>query len=505
MEQENNKKIVKNTFILYIRLFITLAVSLFITRKLLQVLGVEDFGLFNVVGGVVMIFSFLNNSMIAASQRFITYSLATDSLPQQKKIFSSSVIIHLFIAIIIVLALETIGIWYINNKLNVSVNRFDAAFLVFQFSVISFFLSVVNVPLLSTVIAHEKMNIYAFISIFDSLIRVIIVLCLSYIKYDKLISYSALLIFPGIVNFAFYLTYCINHFNECRIVRPDILTLSKMLSFAGWSFLGNFGVVAKDYGVNLIINTFCTTAINASRGIAYQVMNAVNGFVTGFQTALNPQITKRYAIGDFTDMISLVFNGAKYSFFLLSLFVIPIYIRADYVLELWLGDVPEFTIQFLRLALIMSLINSMSGPLVVGIQATGNIKLFQIVISIIMTLDIPLSYIVLRMGCQPHIVVYVSICSSFLGIIARAVLLRHQVNFSTKDFIINIVLKNYLLLIFIYTLVYYISQLIDDTFIGLIMFFGSSMIVSLTCIYIFVLNSNEKKYIKGYLKDLLYE
>lgn len=500
----NNKRIVKNTFILYIRLLFTLAVSLYITRRLLNVLGVDDFGLLNVVGGVVMMFSFLNNSMIAASQRFITYSLAADTLPQQKKIFSTSVIIHCLIAIIIVLVLETIGLWYINNKLNVIQGRLYAASFVFQSSVISFFLAVISVPFSATVIAHEKMNIYASLSILDSLLKLIIVICLPYIAYDKLVSYSVLLILTGVINFVFYLIYCHTNFDECKITRADRYTLREMLSFAGWSFLGNFGVVAKDYGVNLIINAFCNTAVNASRGIAYQVMNAVNGFVAGFQTAMNPQITKRYATGNTLDMLSLLFSGAKYSFYLLSLFVIPLYIRADYVLELWLGDAPVFSVQFLRLALIMALINSMSGPFVTGIQATGNIKLFQIVISIIMTLDMPLSYLALRIGCKPYAVVYISICTAFIGLVARSILLHRQLKFSIKSFIINIVLKNYLIAITLFGFIQCISQIFPYSFLGLVSFCLSSVFISLIGIYIFALNKNEKRSINDYLKNKIH-
>lgn len=499
MIQKNNRRIAKNTFFLYIRLFFTLAISLYVTRELLHLLGVDDFGLLNVVGGVVMMFSFLNNSMIAASQRFITFSLGADDLKQQKKIFSTALIIHFLIAVIIVLLLETAGLWYIYNKLNVDQDRLDAAFFVFQSSIISFFFSIISVPFSASVIAHEKMNVYALLSIFDSLLKLAIVLCLPYIPYDRLITYSALLIIISMANLIFYLIFCVTNFEECRITRTDRFTLGSMLSFAGWSFLGNFGVVSKDYGVNLIINNFCNTAVNASRGVAYQVVNAVNGFVSGFQTAMNPQITKRYAIGEYDSMLSLLYNGAKYSFFLLSLFVIPLFIRADYVLYLWLGSLPDFSVQFLRLALVMALINSMSGPFVTSLQATGNIKLFQIVISVIMTLDMPLSYLILKIGCPPFTVMYVSIATAFIALIARALLLYRQLKFNIKYFILNIVLKNYLILAVLFILINSISVLFPDNFIGLVLFCMTSLLLSLTIIYVFVLDSNDKKYLKEFI------
>lgn len=504
MAQINNKTIASNTLILYGRMLFTLVISLYVTRRLLIVLGVSDFGLFNVVGGVVMMFSFLNNAMIAASQRFITYSLGTNNLSQQKKVFSTSVIIHVLIAILIILLLETIGLWYINNKLNVDVGRVNAVFFVFQASVISLLLSIINVPFSATVIAHEKMNFYAFASVLDSVLKLVIVLVLPYINYDKLISYSTLLILLGLVNVSIYIFYCTNHFDECKLIKIDKNIFSEMFSFAGWSFLGNFGVVAKDYGVNLIINAFCSTVVNASRGVAYQVMNAINGFVSGFQTAMNPQLTKRYAIGDTKSMLSLLYNGTKYSFLLLSLFVIPLYIRGDYVLYLWLGDVPEYSVQFLRLALIMALINSMSGPFVTSIQATGNIKLFQIIISIIMTLDMPLCFIFLKIGYPPYSVMYVSIMSAFVGLLVRAYLFYRQVKFDIKYFLKTIIIKHYIIVFMLFNIMNWISHFFENTLWGLVIFCLISVTVCTIIFFFVALNSNERNSVIQYVKRQRY-
>ena len=267
-----------------------------------------------------------------------------------------------------------------------------------------------------------------------------------------------------------------------------------MLSFTGWSFVGNFGFAAKDYGVNIILNIFCGPVVNAARGIAYQVMSAVSGFVSNFQTAMYPQIVKRYATGEISSMISLVKNGSRYSFYLLAIIVIPLYIKADYVLNLWLSDVPELTVQFLRLALIMALINSMFGPLVAAIQATGKIKVFQITITSIMFLDLPLSYFLLKSGVQPYCVMYIAISTAFIGLLARGYILYRLIRFDFGEFI-RIILSNIIIAVLIYYPVSFISKYVSNTIMGLILVCFLSVCLSLLVIYV-NLKPNEKEFVK---------
>lgn len=483
--QVNNKLIARNTFVLYLRMIFTLAISLFTTRELLRLLGTEDFGLYNVVGGIVMMFSFLNYAMVASSQRYISFSLGKDNHSQQIKVFSTSILIHVTIALVILLLSETVGLWFLNNKLTIPYGRIETANWVFQAAMASFFCQIIQVPFSASVIAHERMTFFAVVSVLDACLKLVIIYVLSLFEIDRLKLYALLLLGISIVSLLLYILFCHFKFSECRFsLNLDPNLYKEMLRFAGWSFIGNFGFTAKDYGVNIILNILCGPVVNAARGVAYQVMNAVHGFVANFQTAMNPQITKRYATGELNSMISLVKNGSRYSFYLLVIIIVPLFIRAEYVLDLWLDDVPDLTLQFLRLTLIMSLINSMHGPLVTAIQATGRIKTFQITIASIMLLDLPISYILLKLGAPPYSVVYVAILTAFIALIVRACILNSLIRIGLKDYLLNVVFKNFCLSILLFTPAFLISKYIQQSFGGLVLFCCISVFYSLIVIYI---------------------
>ena len=501
--QINNKLIAKNTFVLYLRMLFTLAVSLFTTRELLRILGVEDFGLYNVVGGVVLMFGFLNNAMIASSQRFISFALGEGDNVKQKRVFSTSILIHLTIAIVILLLAETVGLWFLNNKMTIPFDRYQAVNWVYQAAIASFVLQIIQVPFSASVIAHEKMSFYACISIMDATLKLIIVYILTLVDIDKLKLYAILLLSISILNLALYFIYTRIKFVECRFTTQiDKPLFNDMFRFAGWSFIGNFGFTAKDYGVNIILNIFCGPSVNAARGIAYQVMNAVNGFVGNFQTAMNPQITKRYATGEVDSMISLVLNGSRYSFYLLSIIIIPLFIRADYVLELWLDEVPDMALHFLHLTLIMGIINSMHGPIVTAMQATGRIKLFQITIAIIMVLDIPISFLLMKLGVAPYSVMYSAIGTAFIGLVARILLLHRIIKINLKDFFITLIFRNIAILFIMFIPALYVSQFIPMTFYGLGIFCLISLIWSCFVLY-FSLTLNERNMIYSWIYKMI--
>lgn len=493
--QVNNKLIARNTFVLYLRMIFTLAISLFTTRELLRLLGAEDFGLYNVVGGIVMMFSFLNYAMVASSQRYISFSLGKDNHSKQIKVFSTSILIHVTIALVILLLSETVGLWFLNNKLTIPYSRIETANWVFQAAMASFFCQIIQVPFSASVIAHERMTFFAVVSVLDACLKLVIIYILSLFEIDRLKLYALLLLGISMVSLLLYILFCHFKFSECRFsLNLDPNLYKEMLRFAGWSFIGNFGFTAKDYGVNIILNILCGPVVNAARGVAYQVMNAVHGFVANFQTAMNPQITKRYATGELSSMISLVKNGSRYSFYLLVIIIVPLFIRAEYVLDLWLDDVPDLTLQFLRLTLIMSLINSMHGPLVTAIQATGRIKTFQITIASIMLLDLPISYILLKLGAPPYSVVYVAILTAFIALIVRACILNSLIRFGLKDYLLNVVFKNFCLSIFLFTPAFLISKYIQQSFGGLVLFSCISVFYSLIVIY-FSMSKAERVFI----------
>lgn len=441
---ENNKRIAKNTLLLYVRMIFIIIVGLYTSRILLNTLGVNDYGIYNVVGGIVAMLAFLNAAMTQASQRFISFELGTQNLQRLKEVFSTSVTIHLVIAGIIFLIAETIGVWFLNTHMNIASDRMIAANWVFQCSILTFIITVISVPYNACIVAHEHMKAFAYISIIEVILKLVIVCLLMIFHTDKLIAYAIFMLGVSLMIRLIYGIYCKRKFEECSCkFSYNKKLFNEMFSFAGWSLIGSLGFSFKDQAANIILNLFQGTAVNAARGIALQVNGIISNFSNNFIMSLNPQITKQYAGGKIAESIQLVYTGCRYSFFLLSLITIPIMINIDYLLQLWLVTVPVYTSQFLQFALIAALIGSMANPLVTAMQATGNIKLFQISICIIMLCELPLSYFVLEMGYEPYWVMIPTIVVTLIGLIARIFLLKRLIKeYSLSFFIINIILRN---------------------------------------------------------------
>lgn len=346
---ENNKRIARNTLLLYFRMLFLMIISLYTSRIVLNALGVEDFGIYNVAGGVVAMFSILSGSLSAAISRFITYELGKNNILKLKVIFSSAITIQIGLGIVIVFFAETIGIWFLNTQMNIPIERMVAANWVLQFSIITFIINLISVPYNAVIIAHEKMSAFAYISIFEAIGKLLIAYLITISPIDKLIFYAILMCVVAIAIRLLYGYYCKRHFDECRfhfIWNKQIF--QQIFSFAGWNFIGASSAVLRDHGGNIIINLFCGPTVNAARGIAFQVNNAIQGFVSNFMTALNPQITKSYAVKNYTYMMTLIFQGARLSFYMLLLLSLPIIINTHYLLTLWLNTVPEHTVLFVR-------------------------------------------------------------------------------------------------------------------------------------------------------------
>lgn len=369
---ENNKRIAKNTLLLYFRMLFLMAVSLYTSRIVLNALGVEDFGIYNVVGGVVTMFSVLSGSLSAAISRFITYEIGKGNQDKLNKIFSSAVTIQLGLAGIIILLAETIGIWFLNIKMNIPELRMEAANWVFQFSILTFAINLISVPYNACIIAHEKMSAFAYISILEAIGKLAIAYLIVVSPMDKLIFYAILMCIVALIVRFTYGNYCKRHFSECTYhFIWDKQLLKQMFGFAGWNFIGAASAVLRDQGGNVVINLFCGPTVNAARGIAFQVNTAVNQFVTNFMTALNPQITKSYAAGNKEYMMTLIFQGARLSFYMLLLLSLPILINTHYILGLWLKLVPDHAVLFVQLVLIFAMSESISQPLITAMLATG--------------------------------------------------------------------------------------------------------------------------------------
>lgn len=503
---ENNKRIAKNTLLLYVRMFISIIVGLYTSRVVLEVLGVNDYGVYNVVGGIVAMFAFLNSAMTAASQRFISYELGTKNFDRLKEVFSTSVEIHVVIALIIFVLAETVGLWFLNTKLNISPERMVAANWVYQSTILSFMLTVVSVPYNASIVAHEHMKAYAYISILDVLLKLMIVFVLLALPFDKLISYSILLFSVALIIRLIYSIYCKRSFEECsfNFVYNKKL-FSEMFSFAGWSLVGNLGFAIKDQGSNIVLNLFYGTVLNAARGIAIQVNGIVSSFSNNFIMAINPQITKQYAAGNIKESVHLVYTGCRFSFFLLSIIVVPILVNIDYLLFLWLGkNVPPYAPNFLFYALWASTIAPMAGPIVYALQATGQIKLFQIVICIITVCEMPLAYLILKLGYKPYYMMFATLFVTLVGLIARMVLLKRLVGeYSIRFFILNILLKNMCLIIFCFALSLFVKQLFPENFIYFVMTSLLSITITCTLIYILGITSKERNFVNNKAKFLM--
>lgn len=435
----SNRQIAKNTMFLYLRMFLSIIVNLYTVKILWNVLGTDNYGIYTVVGGIVLMFEFLNNAMIASSQRFISFALGENDSDKLQKTFSMSLVVHSLLACLVVVLAETIGLWFLNHKMNIPVDRTIAANWVYQCSIATFILTIISVPYNACIIAFEHMKVYGYFGILNVLLKLGLVLLLSVLPFDPLITYSILVLCLSAFMRIIYAIYCKKHFKECKFKKyKDHHLLKDMFAFAGWSFLGSMGFSVRDQGMNIILNLFFNVAVNAAKGVANHVGTVINGFASNFTMALNPQITKRYASGHISEMLHLLTNGCKFSLLLMSIIVIPLIFCANTILRLWLDEVAPYTVGFLQLVLLMSLVDCVVSPITTALQATGKIKKFQIVISIIMIANLPVSWICLKMDANPYIVMIVAIIASVIALIARIILLHEMVSFSYRNFFATI-------------------------------------------------------------------
>lgn len=490
----NNKRIAKNTLLLYFRMLLTMAVSLYTSRVVLSTLGVEDYGIYNVVGGVVAMFSVISGSLAAAISRFITYELGKGDKKALEKIFSSAVTIQLTLGIIILILAEAIGVWFLNAKMNIPESRMYAANWVFQLSIITFIINLISVPYNAAIIAHERMSAFAYISILEVSAKLLIVYLLLLSPIDRLIFYAILMTSVALIIRFVYGYYCKRHFEECSYhFIFDATLLKRMFGFAGWNFIGSCSAILRDQGGNIVINLFCGPAVNAARGIAYQVNSAVNGFVSNFMVALNPQITKSYASGDREYMMTLIYQGARLSFYILLMLSLPVIINVDYILELWLKTVPEHTSTFIQLVLIFTMSEAISNPLITAMLATGNIRNYQIVVGGLQMLNLPISYILFKNGCIPETVLIVAICISQCCLVARLYMLRGMIGLSSKKFLNKVYFNVILVSIISSILPILMSYIVPENFINFIFICTLSLLsTSLTILYIGC-NSKERQ------------
>lgn len=496
-ELNSNKKILRNSLSLYVRMGFTLLVALYTSRVLLNKLGVDDYGLYTIVGGLISFLGFLNMAMSSTTQRFLAFDIGKGSKIELNKTFNLSVLIHSSLSILVLVIGEIIGSWYVLNVLNVANNQRTLAFIIFQLTLCMFIIKIMQVPFSATITAHEKMNIFARISIIEAFLNLGLLFILNFIENDKLILYTSMLLGINLIIFFLNFLYCKFNFKEIKLkFYYNKLKFKEMLSYSSWSLIGNLAVVSRGYGINIILNLFFGVVINAAYGVTMQFQSAISMFTDSFRMAINPQIIKNYANNNMDRMYELIYLSSKFSYFIMLFLIIPAWINIDFILKLWLVNPPEYTSVFVRLSVIYLLIESVSGALITAVQATGKIKNYQIVTGIIILLNLPISYLFLKLGYEPHVTYVISIIISVLALLSRLFFLRRLIDFPLKQYY-NKVISRILITFPIICAYVYVVKDYNNSFIEVVFNVGLSMLLAIILIFTFGMNSAEKNTIKS--------
>lgn len=417
-------------------MFFAMLISIYTSRILLKALGISDYGIYNIVGGITTMFYFINGSMAVASSRFIAFAIGKNDKNYENLIFKHIFYIHCVIGLIIVFLIETVGLWFLYHKLIIPEDRINITFWVLQFSAVTCFFNVISSSYNAMIISHEKMSIFAYISIIESILKLVICFMVIKISADKLFMYGLLLMLESIIVRIIYTMYCRLKFQAVRgKIRLQRSILKELASFAGWNSIGNIALMTIDQGANILLNIFFGPIINASRGIATQVTNVISAFSDNIRMAINPQITKTYSHNDLDSMRELIRLSSVYPFFMVLACFVPLSLVGDFLLHLWLVEVPDYSLSFLQLGLIYTLVNSFANPIIIGIHATGKIRKFQLVEGSIMLLTLPLAYFFLKMNYPPESVYIASIIVAILSQIGRLYVVLPILNFPIRKYL----------------------------------------------------------------------
>ena len=499
----SNRRIAKNTMLLYMRMILMTLIGIYTSRVILQTLGVIDYGLYNAVGGVIGMFNIVTSSLSTAVGRYLTYELGRGDMKRLKLVFSTSINIQFALAIIIVIVAGTVGCWFVNYKMNIPDGRLSAANWVLFCCILSSAVSLVSVPYNSSIVSHEKMNIYAYMSILNAVLKLAIVFALYVSPVDKLKTYSVLLLIVSLVMRYIYYLYCKKHFKECSYTFVyDKQLIKDMTKFAGWSFFGNGAWVLNTQGVSILVNIFFGVTLNAARGIASQVEGIATTFVNNFMVAMNPQITKLYASGDLSNLHILVCRGARFSFFLMVFFGIPCCLETERLLVLWLGVVPEYTILFFRLSFVASICTLLGNTLVTAQYATGDIKRYQIIITIFGSFVFPLTWLAFKLGGNPAWTYIVYSAVYFVLVFVRIYLVKDMIHMPWQMYVKNVLAKSALVAAISIILPLTIYLKMPNTIYRFILVWLVSLIVSSTVIYWVGMDSVERNGINRMLSRI---
>lgn len=498
----SNSRIAKNTLLLYFRQILVMLVSLYTMRVVLKVLGVEDYGIYDVVAGVITSFSFLNGAMAIASQRYFSFDLGKKDHLHLKNTFNVTFQIYIIIVIAIVIIAETIGLWFITHKLVLPENRITASVCVYQAAVLSFILSLMTAPYVACVIAHENMNVYAYASIIEVTLKLVCVFIVQVMSYDKLIIYSFSLVTVMITNALIYRYYCKKHYNECQFkFTRDKKLFKELISYCGWNLFGASVGVAKYQLTNILLNIYQGVIVNAARGIANYVNVAVMSFSQSFNTALRPPIIKSYALKQQEDTLKLVFRGCKFTFFLVYIFALPLVLEMNTVLCLWLENPPDYAVMFTSLAIVDAVIDSISYPVMTLAQATGKIKLYQGVVGGVLLLNFPISWIFLRLGAPAYSVMIIAIIITFLALVVRLYIIRKLVFFPVGIFLSKTIMPCIIVAISSAILPIYYHCYNEASLLRFIVTVFISLLSTSLCVLFLGMNRQERLFVVSKIKE----
>lgn len=499
---DNNKRIAKNTLYLYMRMFVILIVSLFTSRVVLQVLGAADYGTYNIIGGVVVLFSFINGALTSATQRYLNFYIGKRDAAKTHNVFCMSMNIYIILSFVFLIAAETIGLWFVNTQLNIPADRMVAANWIYQFTVFSFMLNLTRVPYNASLIAYERMDFYAYLSLLDVFMKLGIVYLLYIAPVDKLIFYGFLLMCTDLVDNIIYRVYCKRKFATASYHWIwDKSMFKELFKFSGWSLFGNAANIVAQQGLNILVNIFYGVTLNAALGIANQVASKVVQFFSNFQTAFNPQIVKYYAEGNKEEFFKLIFRTSRLSYFLMLIISFPLMLKIDVVLDLWLVDVPKYTGIFCQLILVFYLIEALAGPLWMSIQATGDIKNYQILMSVLIFMNLPLIYVCLKSGMPVWTVWGVRVFIDIITFIVRCIYLKGKIclplNIYAKEVLWPVILSTLLIL----PLPIVFEQIVINKYVNFIGSISLSLICTTLIMFYVGLKQNERQKVVAIIKS----
>lgn len=497
----SSKRLAKNTILLYLRTLLVMAISLYTSRVILATLGIDNYGIYNVIGGFVSMFSLAGGTLVSATQRFLNFEIGKKEDSNPNKVFCTSMCIHITLSAILLILFETIGLWFLNWKMNIPIDRIYSANWVFQCSVLAFLVNILSIPYNAVIIANEKMSAFAYISLLDVSLKLLVTYLLYLSPWDVLILYAVLLLLESLLIRSIYSIYCSKKFSDITkfYIVKDKAAYKRQVGFAGYTFIGSMAAILSNQGINLIMNIFCGVAVNAARGVAVQVQHAVEKFVTDFMTALNPQITKTYAAGETDKSMQLVYRGAKFSFFLITILAMPIIIRTPYILDLWLKTYPEYAIEFVRLILVYSMLVVLSKPLITEILATGKVKSNAFIIGGLRMLNLPLCYMALNFDYQPTVCFYILILVEIFTMHARLYIIKSYTGNSIIRYYNNVLARILPIIICVLIGDYYINKAIPHSFLGLVIFSSISVSITIVAIAVFGLTNNERSFIMKFV------